>query len=341
MATDLPCNGRRRYPELPVPLSPSTVPPHVPALRSRPLRGIAFKVASVAAMLSMATLLKASEGVPAGQLVFFRSFFAILPIVVFLLVRGELVAGMQTRRPFGHLGRGVLGVCAMGLSFYALTKLPLPEAIAIQYTMPLLIVVFGAVLLKESVRLYRWSAVAVGMVGVGIILWPRLSVLSADLGALDGVALGAIAGVIACVFGAFATILVRNLVRSERSATVVLYFSVICSVGALATAPFGWVWPTPAQVVMLVSAGVVGGIGQILLTESYRHAEVSVVAPFEYTSLLLSIIVGYLVFRDVPTLEMLTGALIVVMAGIFIIWRERALGLERREAREVAPPSPG
>ena len=95
------------------------------------------------------------------------------------------------------------------------------------------------------------------------------------------------------------------------------------------------------QAALLVGAGFAGGIGQILLTESYRHADVSVVAPFEYTSLLLSIAIGYLVFRDIPTVEMLIGATIVVAAGLFIIYREHRLGLERRKAREVTPPTPG
>lgn len=304
------------------------------------MAGIGLKVASVAVFLSMASLIKAAEGVPPGQLVFFRSFFAILPIVVFLVARGEFVAGLRTQRPLGHLWRGLVGMGGMGFGFYAITHLPLPEAIAIQYAMPLLIVVFGALILKETVRLYRWSAVAVGMLGVGIIMWPRLTVFTAG-GPMGTLAIGAMAALLGSVFGAFATILVRNLVQTERSATVVLYFSITCSLVALVTVPFGWVWPTPAQFAMLIGAGIAGGIGQILLTESYRHADVSVVAPFEYISLLFSIVIGYLVFHDVPTAEMLVGAAIVVAAGIFIIYREHRLGLERRRAREASPPPPG
>ena len=206
--------------------------------------------------------------------------------------------------------------------------------------MPLLIVVFGALILKETVRLYRWSAVLVGMIGVGIILWPRLGLFAGNAGPMSEIAIGAVAALSASVFGAFATILVRNLVHTERSATVVLYFSATCSLVSLITLPFGWVWPTPTQAAMLIGAGVAGGIGQVLLTESFRHADVSVVAPFEYTSLLLSIVIGYVVFRDVPTLEMLLGAVIVVGAGLFIIYREHKLGLERRKARQATPPSP-
>lgn len=308
--------------------------------RSSPMVGIGLKIASVAVLLSMASMLKASEGVPPGQLVFFRSFFAILPIVIFLALRREFGVGIKTDRPMAHFWRGLVGVGGMGFGFYALTKLPLPEAVSIGYAMPILIVVFGAVFLKEEVRLYRWSAVGVGILGVAIILWPRLTVFTGGAGPISDLTLGALASLTAAVFGAFATLHVRNLLQTERSATIVLYFSITCSFAGLLTLPFGWTWPSAEQAALLVGAGITGGIGQILMTEAYRRADVSVVAPFEYTSLLLSIIIGYLIFRDVPTPQMLIGAVIVVGAGIFIIWREHALGLERK-VRQFSPPPPG
>ncbi len=304
------------------------------------MAGIAFKVASVAVFLSMASLLKASEGIPPGQMVFFRSFFGIVPIIVFLAWRRELIEGVKTARPWGHFWRGIFAVGGMGLGFIALTTLPLPEAIAIGYAMPILIVVFGAVYLKETVRLYRWTAVLVGLIGIAIIVWPRLTVFTTPGGEISDLTLGALASLASCVFGAIATMHIRKLVTTERSATIVLYFSITCSIAGLLTIPFGWHWPSAEQWVMLVLAGIAGGVGQILLTEAYRRADVSVVAPFEYTSLILSIIVGYVVFQDVPTPAMLIGSMIVVGAGLFIIWREHALGLERRKAREVTPPSP-
>jgi drug/metabolite transporter (DMT)-like permease len=305
------------------------------------MRGIGFKLASVAVLLSMASLLKASEGVPVGQLVFFRSFFAIVPILVFLRATGQLAAGIRTARPMAHVWRGIVGVGGMGFGFFALTKLPLPEAVSIGYTMPLLIVVFGAVFLKENVRLYRWSAVFVGLIGVGIIVWPRLTVFAGGGGEVSDLTIGVLASLTSAVFAAFATMHVRHLVQTERSATIVLYFSITCSIVGLLTLPFGWVWPTPEQAVFLVTAGIAGGIGQILLTEAYRHADVSVVAPFEYSSLILSVIIGYVFFHDIPTIQMLIGGVIVVGAGLFIIWRERALGLQRDREREHTTPPPG
>jgi drug/metabolite transporter (DMT)-like permease len=305
------------------------------------MRGIGLKVVSVALFLLMASLLKGSPGVPPGEMVFFRSFFGIVPIIIFLAWRGELVEGFKTTRPLGHFWRGMFAVGGMGLGFYALTKLPLPEAIAIGYAMPLLIVVFGAVFLKETVRAYRWSAVVAGMVGVGIIIWPRLTVFSGAGGEINELTLGVLACLGSCVFAAFATMQVRKLVSTERSATIALYFSITCSIAGALTVPFGWAWPTPTLWVTLIGSGIAGGIGQILLTEAYRHADVSVIAPFEYVSLVLSLIIGYLVFSDVPTPTMIFGAVIVVMAGLFIIYREHVLGLDRRRTREVTPPPPG
>jgi drug/metabolite transporter (DMT)-like permease len=307
--------------------------------RQNAMTGIAFKLTSVCVFMAMSTLVKAAQGIPAGQLVFFRSFFAIVPIIVYLAYRRELIVGIKTRHPVGHLWRGLVGTGGMMTGFFALTQLPLPETVAIQYATPLLIVVLSAVFYHEQVRLYRWSAVLVGLVGVIIIMWPRLTVFSSGAGGISGATLGAMVAFISCFFAATAMVLVRRLVQTERSATIVLYFSITSSIFGLCTLPFGWVMPTAEQVVMLVAAGIFGGIAQILLTESYRHADMSVVAPFEYASLILSIAAGYFFFNDIPTVAMLLGGVIVVGSGLFIIYREHRLGLERRKAGEVSPPT--
>ena len=309
--------------------------PIPPTTTNPALRGIAFKVASVIVFLGMAALLKASQGVPAGELAFFRSFFGLIPVIVWLAYRGQLREGMRTKRLGGHLGRGVVGTLAMMSGFLGLTLLPLPESTTLSYAMPLLIVVFSAVFLREVVRLYRWSAVIIGMVGVLIIAWPSLTMFST--GVNSRAALGVAAALGGATMGAVAQLLVRNLVQTERSATIVFYFLASSSVIALVTIPFGWVTPTPMQALFLVGAGICGGIGQILLTESYRHADMSVVAPFEYTSLIFSIIIGYFAFADVPTWQMLVGGVIVIGSGLFIIFREQQLGKVRPE-KEVGTP---
>ncbi|MER8827598.1 DMT family transporter [Mesorhizobium sp. M0938] len=297
-----------------------------------------LKIVSVAVFVGMSSCIKAAGTVPAGQIVFFRSFFAIFPIIVFLAFQGKLRTGFSTKRPLNHIARGVVGVCAMGLGFFALTRLPLPEAITLNYAQPLLVVVFSSIFLGETIRVYRWSAVAVGLVGVLVISWPELTLLSSGAALGDQEVLGVIAALVAAAISAVAMLLVRNLVQSEPTATIVLWFSVTASVLALLSLPFGWQALTPVQAGLLVLSGFCGGVAQILMTAAYRHAEASVVAPFEYTSMLLGIVVGYLAFGDVPTVHMLIGGLIVVAAGIFIIWRERQLGLERARTRQATPP---
>ncbi|MCP9233238.1 DMT family transporter [Mesorhizobium sp. LMG 17147] len=302
------------------------------------LTGIVLKIVSVAVFVGMSSCIKAAGTVPAGQIVFFRSFFAIFPIIAFLAFQGKLGTAFSTKRPLNHIARGVVGVCAMGLGFFALTRLPLPEAITLNYAQPLLVVVFSSIFLGEAIRIYRWSAVAVGLVGVLIISWPELTLLSSGAALGDQEVLGVIAALIAAAISAIAMLLVRNLVQSERTATIVLWFSVTASVMALLSLPFGWQALTPVQAGLLIAAGFCGGLGQILMTSAYRHAEASVVAPFEYTSMILGVVVGYLVFGDVATINMLVGGMIVVAAGIFIIWRERQLGLERTRTRKAVAP---
>jgi len=302
------------------------------------LRGIALKIVSVAVFVGMQTCIKSAGDVPAGQIVFFRSFFAIFPIIAFLAFKGQLGTAFVTKRPFNHIARGVVGVAAMGLGFFALTRLPLPEAITLNYAQPLLVVVFSSVFLGESIRVYRWSAVAVGLIGVLIISWPELTLLNSDEGLDDQEVLGVMAALIAAAISAVAMLLVRNLVQTEKTATIVLWFSSTATVLSLFTLPFGWQALTPPQAALLVLAGFCGGLGQILMTAAYRHAEASVVAPFEYTSMVLGVVVGYFVFGDVTSLNTLIGGVIVVAAGIFIIWRERQLGLERTHTRKAAPP---
>lgn len=305
---------------------------------NHPLRGIGLKVASVCIFVVMATCLKAAEGIPAGQLVFYRSLFAIIPVIAWLMWKRQLRVGLKTANPLGHVLRGLIGVGSMGLGFFGLTKLPLPESTAIGYASPLLLVILGALLLKERVFIYRWTAVIVGLAGVGIMLWPRLTLLTHPEGLGAGETIGVLAALGAAFLSAFAMLQVRRLVQTERTETIVLYFFVSASILSLLTLPFGWVWPNQQQTVLLVSAGIAGGIAQILLTACYRYADLSVIAPFEYTSLLLSLVIGYFIFGDVPTLVMIIGASIVVCSGIFVVLREHYLGLDRIRSREANTP---
>lgn len=296
------------------------------------LVGITLKVVSVAFLVSMSAMIKlVGEGIPVGQIVFFRAFFAIIPVLVYLGCRGQLGQAYYTKRPLSHLGRSFVGCFGMGLGFYGITKLPLADVVALRHATPLFAVILAAILLRERVRLYRWAAVAMGLCGVLIISWPRITLFN-DAGNIDEY-YGVIATIASTVFAAIATIFVRALVKTEKSPTIVIYFSSMASFFAAMTYFFGWVSLDLYNATLLVTCGIVGGIGQILMTECYRHASVSTIAPFDYTSILFGIAFSYILFGDLPESQMLIGTAIVAAAGIFIIYREHSLGLPRKESR--------
>ena len=304
----------------------------------RPLRGIILKLCSVLVFIVMASMIKATaDHVPAGEAVFFRSFFAIPVIVAWLAMQGQLATGFRAVNPMGHVWRGLMGTLAMGMGFAGLAYLPLPEVTAIGYAAPLLVVVFAAMFLGEEVRAFRIACVALGLTGVLIVLSPRLSIdPTSGLGQTE--ALGAIIVLFGALFSALAQVFVRKLVQSESTTSIVFYFSVTSTLLSFITLPFGWVWPSPGEAALLVGAGLLGGVGQILLTSSNREADASLVAPFDYASMLFALGIGYFVFAEVPTRTMLGGAALIMVAGMLIIWRERKLGLERAKGRQASTP---
>ena len=304
-----------------------------------PLRGIALKLCSVCLMVAMASLIKASaDAVPPGQAVFFRSLFALPVIVGWLAWRHELRVGLRTANPMAHVWRGLIGTASMALMFTGLGLLPLPEVTAIGYAAPILVVIFAAMFLGERVRVFRLSMVGFGLLGVLVVLSPRLAVDPRMADASE--TLGAIIVLLAAVGVALVQVFVRKMVQTETTAAIVFWFSITATVLSLLTLPWGWAWPSPQVALMLIGAGILGGTGQILLTSSFRYADASLIAPFEYASILLAIAVGYTVFGEVPGRTMLIGAAMVVAAGIAIILRERQLGLARARQRKAVSNHP-
>ncbi|QIK40304.1 DMT family transporter [Pontivivens nitratireducens] len=303
------------------------------------LRGIFLKIASVAVFVCMSAIVKAvSDTVPAGETVFFRSIFAVPVILGWLLLQHDnLRDGLKTANPMSHLWRGVVGTTAMALTFTGLGLLPLPEVTAIGYAAPLFAVILAAMFLGEQVRLVRLAAVFMGLIGVGIVLSPRLTTLNSD-GLTDAETLGAVIVLASAVFVALAHVFIRKLVATEKTTAITFWFSITASVLSLMTLPFGWVLPGPVTFGLLVGAGLLGGVGQILLTSAYRYAPTAVIAPFDYASMIFALILGYGLFGEVPTGRMLIGAAIVVAAGLLIIWREQMLGISRKEQRRAQTP---
>ena len=303
-----------------------------------PIKGISLKLCSVVMFITMVSLIKSTaQHVPVGEAVFFRSFFAIPVILGWLILRGDLRTGLKVQSRLGHFWRGFVGSLAMGMSFAALGLLPLPEVTALGYAAPLLTVIFAAMFLDEKVGIFRISAVGLGLAGVLVVVAPRLSLL--DNETLETAqAVGAVLVLMGAVCAALAQIYIRKLVQTEQTAAIVFYFSITSAALSLLTLPFGWVMPSGTELTLLILAGLFGGAGQIFLTSAYRYADASVVAPFDYVSMIFALLIGYFVFNETPTGTMLLGASIVVLAGCIIIWRERQLGLKRGQARALKTP---
>jgi drug/metabolite transporter (DMT)-like permease len=294
------------------------------------LRAILLKLISVLLFAVMSTLIRAAgQKFPLGEIVFFRSAFAIVPVVVIFAWRNELRAAVITRRPLGHLGRGTQAIFGMFMNFAALARLPLMEATAISFASPLITVALAALILRERVRIYRWSAVMVGFGGVLVMLWPYLDVGGlVQIGSTERT-IGALCAIAGAFSNAGTVIQTRRLTDSETTSSIVLYFSLICSIAGLATFPFGWLPMSTAEFAMLAMIGVIGGLSHLVLTESYRFAPASVVAPFDYTSMLWAFLLGYFVFGELPTTYVYAGAVVVIACGLFILWRERRVGVPR------------
>jgi drug/metabolite transporter (DMT)-like permease len=294
------------------------------------LKGVLYKIVSALLFALMSALVRQlGEEVPVGQMVFFRSAFAIVPVVVIYAARGELMTAVRTGRPFGQLGRGLLSTFGMFTNFAALTLLPLADATAIGFASPLVTVVLAALILKELVRIYRWSAVTIGFGGVIVMLIPHLDLGHYTGPLADTAAVGALLALASAFSNAGTVIQTRRLTQSETTSAIVFYFSLICAIAGALTLPFDWHPPTASELTKLIAVGLLGGIAHLFLTESYRHAAASVVAPFDYTAMLWALAFGWWFFGELPSPLVYAGSAIVAAAGLFVIWRERRLGVKR------------
>jgi len=293
-------------------------------------RGIFLMLSAITVFTLMSAFIKAAGRVPAGEAMFFRSIMAMPIVLIWLVTHGGIAAGIKTTSVRNHAVRGIVGSCAMGLGFAGLKYLPLPEVTAIRFVTPILMVVLAALILGERFRFVRIAAVMLGFVGVIIIVAPRLSV---GLGSTE--ALGVLLTLGSACLAAFAQVFVKGMAGKESTTAIVFWFSATSTLLSLVTIPFGWVWPNGYELTLLIGAGIVGGLGQVLLTSSYRFAEAGVLAPFTYVSILWSVLIGYVWFSEVPTLGMLVGAALVICAGVIIVLRERALGMDATARRKV------
>lgn len=299
------------------------------------LLGIACKIASTLFFAGMLALVKYYSAYPVAELVFFRSFFALFVLVFWLQMRGDFPRALKTKWLGGHLVRSLAGVGSMFLSFIAYGLLPLADVTAIGYAGPLLVAVFAALFLREKVAFSRWSAIAIGFAGVLVMLWEHLGGATGP-----GRATGAICAMASAVLVSIALIQTRRLTRSEDTGAIVFYFQSTTTLasllvivaaevwnpawpGAAILRSQAWVWPAAGDWLPLICAGLLGGAGQILMTQSYRYADASIVACFDYTSMIWALILGLLLFGEIPAPIAILGAAIIACGGLLAIATER------------------
>lgn len=284
--------------------------------------GIGLQLCATFFFALMSVLVRmVADAVPSGQIVFARSAFGLVPVALWLLWTGRMAGALATRQPAGHVVRGLVGVSAMWLNFAALAFIPLAEVVAISYATPFVAVILAAILLKESVPLYRWLVLGTGLGGIVLMLWPSFT--HAGVGAGNGARIGAALALASAMVAGLAITQVRHLTRTETSEAIVFYFSVVASLAGLATLPLGWVMPDLWSGALLIGVGLAGGMGQILMTVATRYAPASVVAPLNYATLLWATVFGIVALGEWPDQLVIIGAAVVVAAGVVLVLRNR------------------
>jgi drug/metabolite transporter (DMT)-like permease len=284
------------------------------------LPAIGYKLLSAAVLAIMFALIKKlGREYPVGQIVFVRSFFALLPVLWLVHHLGGWRV-LRTERPGAHLRRSVSGLCSLFLSFMAVGMLPLATATALGYAAPLFITLFAIPLLGENVRIDRLGVVVIGFVGVLVVAHPDARGISAG-------ALVALAGAVAT---ALALISIRKMRDTESSVAIVFYFTLSGTIVGAATLPFTAVWPSLADLPVLLAIGVLGGIAQILLTKAYQMAPASVVAPFEYATFVFAFGLGLIVWGEFPGPIELIGITVVIFSNLLLALREQLAGMSTK-----------
>ena len=273
--------------------------------------GLLYMFLSVCTFSVMDLLVKWSGDYPTGQVLFFRGFFGILP-TYFLIPKDKLRTFYKTKRPKQHLFRCIIGLVALVAIVIALRELPLAVVVSLSYAAPLFITILSILLLSEKVGIFRWAAVLIGFIGVIVISEPGFKEMN----------LLYFLPIIFCIGMAFVTIAIRKLSTTEPIWLISIFFTITISIAGLTTIPMGWVMPNFQDFILLALIGVTGGAANLLLTQSYKLSEVSLVAPLKYLSLVFAVIFGYMIWNETPTLKTLVGASLVILSSFVIFRRE-------------------
>jgi len=289
--------------------------------------GITLRIGATTCFAFMAAMIKLGfeAGVSTPELAFYRFAFGLPPLLAWIAWSGNFGA-WRTERPMAHVWRGVVGLATMVTAFSSLAYLPLAESTTIGFAAPLFAVMLSALVLKEKVGLHRWSAVAIGFLGVVLVMRPEGS---------DIPAIGLALAVLAAFGVGVVTITIRRIGLTEHPQTTVLWFSLFSMAVLALLLPFHARTHDPSTWAILLALGLFGGMGQIFLTSSLRFAPVSVVVPFDYAQLLWAVLLGALIFGDEPPGTTWAGAAAIVASGLYTLYREHRLG---REKPRAAPP---
>ena len=276
--------------------------------------GFFYMFISVCAFSLMDVIVKWSEDYPVGQVLFFRGFCGIIPIL-FLIPKDRYLDFYKTTRPFLHFKRCLAGLIALVSIFVALRNLPLATVVSISFAAPIFITIFSIFLLKEKVGIYRWLAVLVGFVGIIFITEPGFSSLN----------LYYIYPIIFCLGLSYVAIAIRKLSSTEPAWLISFFFSFSIMLLSFLSIYQGWILPSLIDLFLLSMVGILGGLANLWLSQSYKYSEVSLVSPLKYLGLVFAIIFGYFIWNEIPTSKTLVGALLVIVSSIIIFRREMYL----------------
>ena len=273
--------------------------------------GFLYMFISICAFSIMDLIVKWSENYPIGEVLFFRGFCGMIPIF-FLIPKERYFNFYKTNRPFLHFKRCVSGLVAIVAIFIALRKLPLATVVSITFAAPIFTTIMSIFFLSEKVGLYRWLAVLVGFIGILIISEPGFSSFNFYY----------IYPIIFCLGLSYVAIAIKQLSSTEPVWLIGLYFSFSIMIMSFFTLPHGWIMPNLKDLFLLCMVGILGGLANLWLTQSYKYAEVSLVTPLKYLALLFAIFFGYIFWDETPTIKTLLGAALVIISSIIIFRRE-------------------
>lgn len=285
--------------------------------------GILYMVLSTMLFGAVNALVKWEVAIyPVGEVAFFRTLFALIPILLFIVPRRGL-AVFRTDRFRDHFRRAASQLGSMTCIFFAFKLMPLAGATAISFVAPLITTLLSILLLKEKVGIHRWSALVMGFLGVLLVTHP-------GAGAFQWGAVFALGNAILISTVALA---IRQMSVTESSDTLIVYQILLLVPLTALLLPFGFVAPPPVDFALLVAAGIFNGVAQFWWTKALHLAPASAVTPFNYLSLIWAMIVGFIVWGDLPTSNLILGSVIVVGSGLYLLWRETA----RRPPRPAEP----